>query len=68
MPDTQTVLGGFIFMWERPGVACVDLICFGVRAVFSIDFCHLFSQCMLAVILLIGGVTNVVVTRACNGY
>ena len=32
------------------------------------DVCHLFSQCMLAIIPLIGGVTGVVVTRACTGY
>ena len=55
-------------MWERPCVACVGLIFFGVRAVFSMDACHPFPQCMLAIIPLMGGVTDVVVTRACTGY
>ena len=55
-------------MWECPCVACVDLIFFGARAVFSVAGCHLFPQCMLAIIPLIGGVTSVVVTRACTGH
>ena len=41
---------------------------FGARAVFIMDNCCLFSQCVLAIIPLIGGVTGVVVTRACTGY
>ena len=45
-----------------------SLIFFGVKAVFSMDACHVFPQCILAVIPLIGGVTDVVVTRACTGY
>ena len=57
-----------IFMWELPCVAWVGLIFFGARAFFSIDICHLFLQCMLAVIPLIGGVTDVVVSRNCTGY
>ena len=36
------------------------LIFFGVRAVFSMDVCHLFPQCMLAVVPLIGDVTDMV--------
>ena len=40
---------------------------FDVRAVFCMDACHVFLQCVLAVIPLIGGVTGVVVTRACTG-
>ena len=32
---------------------------FGVRIIFSMDACCLFSQCMLAIIPLIGGVTGV---------
>ena len=39
---------------------------FGVRAVFDMDACHVFPQCVLAVIPLIGGVIGVVVTRACT--
>ena len=49
-------------------VACMGLIFFGARAVVSVDACHLFPQCMLAIIPLIGGVTVVVVARACTGY
>ena len=52
-------LGRLLFMWECLCVACVGLIIFGVRAVFSIDACHLFPQLMLAVIALIGSVTDV---------
>ena len=40
---------------------------FGVRAVFSMDAYHIFLQCVLAVIPLIGGVISVVVTRAYTG-
>ena len=40
---------------------------FGVRIIFSMDACCLFSQCMLAIIPLIGAVTDVV-TRACISY
>ena len=56
-------------MWECSCVAFVGLIFFGARAVFSLDACHLFPQCMLAVVIpLLGGVTGVVVTRTCTGY
>ena len=54
-------------MWECPCVACMGLVFFGARAVFSMDACHLFPQCVLADIPLIGGVTGVVVTRAHTG-
>ena len=40
---------------------------FGARAVFSMDACHIFPQCVLAVIPLIGGVIGLVVTRAFTG-
>ena len=53
-------LGRVIFMWEHPCVSCVGLIFFGASIVFSIDDCHLFPQCMLAIIPLIGDVTDVV--------
>ena len=46
----------------------MGLIIFVVRAVFNIDVCHLFLQCMLLIIPLIRGVTEVVVTRVCPGY
>ena len=39
-----------------------------VRVAFSIDDCHLFPQCMLAIIPLIGGVSVVLVIRTCSGY
>ena len=35
---------------------------------FNIDICHLFPQCMLAAIPFIGGVTDVVMTKACTEY
>ena len=53
---------------ESPCVASVGLIVFGVRVVLSIDVCQLFPQGMLAIIPFIGGVTDVVVIRACTGY
>ena len=40
---------------------------FGARAVFSMDACHVFLQCVLAIFPLVGGVIFVVVTRACTG-
>jgi len=55
-------------MWEHPCAGCVGLIFFGARAVFSMDVYLLFPQCKLAIVPLIGGVTGVVVTRACTGY
>lgn len=39
---------------------------FGARAVFSMDVCHNFSQCVLAIIPLIGVLICVVVTKACT--
>ena len=36
----------------------------GARAVFILDVCRLFPQCMLSIFLLIRGVNGVVVTRA----
>ena len=62
LPDPQTVLEGIFLKWECPCVASVGLIYFGVRAVFNMYICLLFPQCMLAIIPLIGGVTDVVVT------
>ena len=37
---------------------------FGVRAVFSMDSCHVFPWCVLAIVPLMGAVTGVVVTTA----
>ena len=59
---------GALFYVESPCVASVGLIVFGVRVVLSIDVCQLFPQGMLAIIPFIGGVTDVVVIRACTGY
>lgn len=55
-------------MWEYPCVAlaCVGLIFFGVRTVFSVLACQFFPLCMLDIIPLVGGVTGVVI-RACPG-
>ena len=36
---------------------------FGARSVFSMDACHLFPQCVLAISPLLAGVTAVVVIR-----
>ena len=41
---------------------------FGMKAVFSVDVCHLFPQYILAVNALIGSLTGVVVTRVYPGY
>lgn len=41
---------------------------FGVRAICSMDTCHLFPQCMLAIIPLIGGATDAVVIGSSAGY
>ena len=46
-------------MWECPCVASMGLTFIGVRAVFIIYVCHLFPQCMLAIIPFIRGVTDV---------
>lgn len=45
------VLEGYLYVGES---LCRFNI-FGVRTVFSMDACHLFPQCVLFVILLIGG-------------
>ena len=41
---------------------------FGVRIIFSMEACCLFSQCMLAIIPLIGDLSSLMVTRPCSGY
>ena len=50
-PQCQTLRLSWraIFLWEHPFVVCVGLMLFGTRAIFSIDVCHLFSQCVLAI-------------------
>ena len=50
-------------MREHPCVACVDIIFFGVRAVFGFDACHLFPQHVLTIMPLIGDVQ--VQTHSC---
>ena len=67
MPDPQTVLEGYFYV----GTSLCRLHGFNIfwgEGCFSIDVCHLFLQCMLSVIPLIGGVTDVVGTRAFTGY
>ena len=54
-------------MWVHPYVACMGLVLFHARAVFSVGAYRLFPQCMPAVIHLIGSVTGGV-TKACTGY
>lgn len=46
----------------------MGLIFFGVRAVFNVDACRLFPQCMLAIIPFIVCVADAVVTKAYSGY
>ena len=41
---------------------------FGARVVFSLDAFHFSPPCILAILPLLGYVTNVVVTRACTRY
>ena len=56
------------FMWVCTCVACVSLVLFNVRVFFSIDVCHHFPYCMLAMFPFLGGVADVVMSRACPGY
>ena len=55
-------------MRQHPSVACVALIYLHARAAFSVPACCLFSQCMLAIIPLIGDLSSLMVTRPCSGY
>lgn len=55
-------------MWERPFVACVGLIFFDVRAVFSIGCLPPFSLVYAGIVPLRGGVIDIVVTGAGTGY
>ena len=55
-------------MWAHPYVACMGLVLFHARAIFSVGARRLFPQCMLAVIPLIGGVTDILVSSSCTGY
>ena len=41
---------------------------FGAMSFYSMDAYHIFPQCVLTIIPLVGGVICVVVTRACTGY
>lgn len=36
-------------MWEYPWVACMGYYFFGLRAVFALDACCLFPQCVQAI-------------------
>ena len=72
---------GFLLLDARPSVCLGVLFCVGMslcslcRCIifccecwfFIIDVSQLFPQCMLAIILLIGDVTDVV-SRACKGW
>ena len=70
MSDPQTVLEGCFYvgmsLCRLRGFIFKFLYFLLVRGIFfSMDDCHLFPQCMLAIIPLIGGLTVVLVTRAC---
>ena len=64
--DTVIYCGpeGFL-IWECSCVASVSLMFFCVRAVCSMDACHIFPRCMLAIIPLTGE-CDFVVTRTCT--
>ena len=70
MPDPQTVLEGYFYV----GTSLCSLrflfvfVVVATRVVFSMGVCHVFPQCMLAIISLIGGLAGAVVTRSCTGY
>lgn len=76
MLNPQAVLEGYFHVRTSLrslfGFRFIDLdfffFFFDVRAVFSMDDCHLFPQYMLVGIPLIGGLTGVVGTIACHGY
>ena len=59
------VLEGYLYVGTSPYSPCGFNI-FGTKVVFSMDACHLSSQRMLAMSPLIGGVTGIVVARACT--
>lgn len=48
-------------------MACVCLIFLVQGLFFSMDACSIFPQCVLAIILLIEGMTDDVVITACTG-
>lgn len=55
-------------MWKHPCAACMGLMISGVRAVFNMNSCPLFPQCLLAFTPLVRGGTGVVMARGCVGY
>ena len=75
---------GVLLLDARPSVCLGVLFCVGMSlcslcrfSIFCcegffffiiIDVCHLFPQCMLAIIPLIGGVTDAVVIGSSAGY
>lgn len=61
MPDPQTALEGYFYVGTSLCSLCA-LIFFSESAIFSMDVYHFLPQCMLAIIPLIGDVTDVVVT------
>lgn len=60
---STVVLKGYFYM-EESMCSLSTFNIFGERAVFIMDACHLFPQCMLAIIPMVGGVIDTVVTRA----
>lgn len=53
-------------MWEGTCIAYMSLIFFCLRAVFSMDPCHIFPQCVQVIIPLTDDVIGVVMTAACK--
>ena len=75
MPDPQTVFEGYFYV-EVPLCSLCGCFFFKFNLILlyfllhftSLHFFTLLPQCMLAITPLIGGVSDVVVTRACTGY
>ena len=65
--DLKTVLEGYYYL-RTLLCGLHEFNIFGVRAICSMDTCHLFPQCMLAIIPLIGGATDAVVIGSSAGY
>ena len=53
----------YFFICDLPCVACVGIIFFGARAVFSVNIYHHFLPFILTIIPFNGSVIDVVVTR-----
>ena len=64
MTDPQTVLKDYFYV----GMSLCNFCMFNVfwcKDVFSMNVCHLFPQCMLVVVFLIGKLIGIVITCTC---